>query len=927
MTRWFRFLFLGCLLLAWSPFTLQGGKQVSEKRVPVHFTFHPQKPAHSVSVVGDFNDWKPDATPMVCPDSSGMWHADLELPYGVYEYRFLVDGKKWVRDPNNLLYGGKNSNSLLIVNNPDAPSAQIVSPLPGQKIRRFPIKIQAVFQPGASGTACSEIKSILQIDRNTFVPVLVQDSLITAFVDSLPEGFHQWTLFAFDRVGRAARPVWGAFIVNRFNQPPVANSGPLIFGFARKPLALNAGCSYDPDLDPIRSIDWQFDGRDRTPQVKTGAFPVIRFDSTGTYPVQLSAADSLTRSKLDSNTIRVFETQDYPTKFLVSAAELGVPKDSLKNIALVGEFNNWDPKGFALTDSDSDGVWQASVMLPPGEYEYKFVINGEKWVPDPMNPRKIPDGWQGFNSLRTVQRPPIPVIQWQVKVAGDSIYLDASGSYDPMGDSLSIQWLPDRLNPAPLTIPQKWVTRFPVPPRDGVYWVHVIVTTPRRTPRPQTVLIKKLGTQTTVMNLEDSPAWAKNVVIYELYVRNFTKEGTLKGVRKNLSYLTSLGVNTIWLMPIFESPSDHGYNPSNFRKIRPEYGTLKDFRDLVEAVHKKHMKIVLDFVANHTSDQHPYFKCAYRNPKSVFRGWYIWHGPHVYDYYNDWDAFPNLNYKNPNVWHFMLENASFWAKQGVDGFRCDVAWGVPHSFWKAFRRVLKGINPEFLLLDEVLPRSPAYHDQEFDMSYDTDFYGNLLDVFRGRKPLSSLDEGYKKSLMNYPPQALSLHYLENHDMKRFLVQFGAAKTELASVLLFTFPGTPMLYSGEEQGEAVAFPRILKKDAFSPWFQFYQQLIGLRQKNLAFREGTYQRIQNDVQEKIFSFLRFQGDQEFLIALNFSKKPVATTLLLEKSRYPDLDNTNATWKQVLPNTEEKWPFTATPKLKLDGFGYKVLELVRK
>jgi glycosidase len=164
-------------------------------------------------------------------------------------------------------------------------------------------------------------------------------------------------------------------------------------------------------------------------------------------------------------------------------------------------------------------------------------------------------------------------------------------------------------------------------------------------------------------------------------------------------------------------------------------------------------------------------------------------------------------------------------------------------------------------------------------------------------------------------------------MKRFLVQFGAAKTELASVLLFTFPGTPMLYSGEEQGEAVAFPRILKKDAFSPWFQFYQQLIGLRQKNLAFREGTYQRIQNDVQEKIFSFLRFQGDQEFLIALNFSKKPVATTLLLEKSRYPDLDNTNATWKQVLPKTEEKWPFTATPKLKLDGFGYKVLELVRK
>jgi len=106
MSSWRRLFFLGVLIFSWNPFVLGGRPQASTKRVLVQFTFHPQKSVRSVAVVGDFNDWKPDATPMEGPDSKGVWRTRLRLPYGVYEYRFLVNGNQWLRDPENLLYGG-----------------------------------------------------------------------------------------------------------------------------------------------------------------------------------------------------------------------------------------------------------------------------------------------------------------------------------------------------------------------------------------------------------------------------------------------------------------------------------------------------------------------------------------------------------------------------------------------------------------------------------------------------------------------------------------------------------------------------------------------------------------------------------------------------------------------------------------------------
>ncbi len=914
----------GAMIFVLTFSTAQGQVQIPNG-VPVVFKYKPAHPVQSVVVAGSFNRWSKTANPLMLSKNDSTWETRMRLPFGIYQYRFLIDGKRWVRDPENKNYGGKNSNSLLIVRNPLDPEIRLLSPKPGAELRTFPIVIRAIFDSGSSGAWCNPKKSFVLFDGSSRYAVSFADSILSCRIDTLAEGFHQFKLFATDVNGRSARPVWSGFVMNRFNQPPVAGSGPTCVGFVNQPAPFQAGFSFDPDLDPLETVSWEITGPDsERVSISKKIFPNYRFPRADIFCVDLQVSDSLAKSKSDSNQAFIFKTREYPTRFMISTLALHLPKDSVKSISLVGEFNNWQAKKNLLVDPDSNGIYETDINLPPGEYEYKFVINGKKWIPDPMNPRQIPDGWNGFNSLRTVQKPPLPEIVWRASVRGDSVLLDASDSYDPMGRPLKIFWIPDRHNPEKLVFSQTLKTGFQEPAKNGTYFVDLVLSADGRMAKPQTMLFKKSETETRLLNFQDSPAWGRNAVIYELYVRNFSKSGDLQGVQKNLKYLTRLGINTIWLMPIFESPTDHGYNPTNFRKVRADYGSLQDLRNLIREAHKRHIRVMLDFIANHTSDQHPYFKTAYRNENSIFRNWFLWKGRYSYEYYNDWDAFSNLNYGNPNVWHFMLQNALFWQKFGVDGYRCDVAWGVPHKFWKAFRRTLKSRNPDFLLLNEVLPRSPAYHDEEFDMSYDTDFYGNLLDVLNKKKPLLAIDEGFKKTNMNYPPGTLSLRYLENHDVKRFLLQFGAKRTQLAAVLLFTIPGTPLIFYGQEFGTREQFPVFKKFDEFSPWFRFYQKLVHLRIKNAAFTRGAMDRIQTDLSDKVYAYLRQKNQTQFLVVLNFDSSPQKTTLLFGKEQLLNPQPEQAEWERVFPRNSLKLPYGSTATVNLKGYGFAVFKL---
>ena len=196
---------------------------------------------------------------------------------------------------------------------------------------------------------------------------------------------------------------------------------------------------------------------------------------------------------------------------------------------------------------------------------------------------------------------------------------------------------------------------------------------------------------------ESTPVnWWSNDVFYEIFVRSFNDSngdgiGDFNGITQKLDYLQELGVTAIWLMPIFPSPSYHGYDVTDYYDVNPQYGTMDDFKTLVEEAHKRDIRIIIDLVINHTSDKHPWFKEAKKDPNSPYRDWYIWSktdpkylgpwGERVWHsstsgfYYGIFEAFmPDLNYKNPAVTDEMKKVASFWLKDiGVDGFRLDAA--------------------------------------------------------------------------------------------------------------------------------------------------------------------------------------------------------------------------------------------------------------
>ena len=842
----------------------------------VTFRYLAPKGTKSVQLAGNFNDWSSSATPMT--KTNGFWEARLQLDIGQYEYRFLVDGKHWMRDPLNPEFGGPHSNSLLHVKPAEQPGISSVYPAPGSVVHQSDFTVSAKFEPGASDADIDLTKSRLSLDEKRFPLEITQmPHHVSAFVRNIPEGIHSLNIELVDAAGYATEKVTHIFVVNAQNLPPVAHAGFTQIVAVNQKFLLNGGLSFDPDLDPIRHFNWKCAGVPGVCGVDSlldSPFPEISLPVEGCYHFSLQVSAGGLKSQTDTVSVYAFNRQSKLTEFSFHEKNFPVP---VVNVNLAGEFNRWQPTQTALLKI-SDSLWQIQLPLENGEYEYKFVVNESNWIPDPVNPFRVADGWQGVNSVKSVRFPEIPLASVEIGSDGN---LQLKSVSEKDANHFSLKWISERDGSFKFTTETGKFQILPKVLPPGQFLFQIIQRSSTDFSVPQNYFLDSNADSLSLVNWSASPDWCRDAIIYEIFVRKFTEIGNLEGVRQKLDYLHDLGINCIWLMPVFESPTDHGYGPTHFFQIEKDYGTLEDFRKLVQEAHQKGIRVVLDFIANHTSDQHPYFRAALQNSKSIFRNWYIWRddtlradGP-IYEYYNDWDTLPNLNFENPQVWKFMLAVARFWLSEGVDGFRCDVAWGVPHLFWKTFRHEVKQINSHCLLLNEVLPRSPAYHREEFDMSYDTDFYGNLLDVLKGKKDVAALDYGLCKTFQNYPPIAQNLRYLENHDMDRFIDQFGPSRTRLAAALLFTYPGTPLLLYGQEIG-------LTEKTGNMRWageppelMHFYRMLIQLRRAHPALRSDEIFRIPVENPQLYAYWRRVPGDN-LLILLNFSDEFVSTIL---------------------------------------------------
>lgn len=332
--------------------------------------------------------------------------------------------------------------------------------------------------------------------------------------------------------------------------------------------------------------------------------------------------------------------------------------------------------------------------------------------------------------------------------------------------------------------------------------------------------------------------WWNDAVFYEIFVRSFRDSdgdgiGDFNGITEKLDYLQALGIRGIWLMPIHPSPSYHGYDVTDYYRVNPDYGTLEDFQRLLEEAHKRGIKIIIDFVMNHTSARHPWFQQAL-TPGSPYHEWYIWSdtdpgtpGPWgakawhrasngQYYYAIFWDQMPDLNYQNPAVREEMKKITSFWLEQvGVDGFRLDaVRYLVEgdqladskanHAFLEEWGQYYRSLAPHAFTVGEAWTdnanvKKYTNTNRELDSAFNFDLSAAMLKLNEGN--VSTLRFVLQTTLRDFPEQD-NANFITNHDMPRIMNQLGADKEQrakLAAGILLTAPGIPFVYYGEEIG--------------------------------------------------------------------------------------------------------------------------------
>ena len=332
------------------------------------------------------------------------------------------------------------------------------------------------------------------------------------------------------------------------------------------------------------------------------------------------------------------------------------------------------------------------------------------------------------------------------------------------------------------------------------------LTFPTATPDPRPII--------------ETPSWVNDAVFYQIFPRSFYDSngdamGDLQGVAHQLDYVQSLGATAIWLTPHYPSTTYHGYDVVDYQAVNPQFGTLEDFKAVIAEAHKRNLKIVIDFVANHSSNAHPYFKDAYGNPKSKYTSWYHFSdsGNTQYKSFFGVAELPEWNHENPDVNQYLIDSALFWLDLKVDGLRCDYALGVEREFWAQLRKSVKAKHPDALILGEVWDGNPIklkqYYEYGFDALFDFPWYlafagnpdANGDGLLNGALDPRLIYSNYLVQSMIYPRGAQVVRFGSNHDTNRIAsdVEGDPARMRLAAAAVLLAPGTPIIYYGEELG--------------------------------------------------------------------------------------------------------------------------------
>ena len=391
-----------------------------------------------------------------------------------------------------------------------------------------------------------------------------------------------------------------------------------------------------------------------------------------------------------------------------------------------------------------------------------------------------------------------------------------------------------------------------------------------------------------------TPDWVKNAVIYQANIRQFSKKGTFNAFSEDLERIAALGVDMIWFMPIYplcetnkkthpeattENLGSH-YAVYDFFSVNPRYGTPEDFRNVVKKIHDLGMKVVLDFVPNHTGWdsrwmlRHP--EWFYRNTEGVIQSPVKEENGESWG----WDDVAHLDYSNKRLRENVIQAHEFWMNEfNVDGFREDVAGEIPTSFWQELRTRLEKIRPVYMLSEDETKGS-----DHFKVCFDTNYAWQasivLKEIAKGEKPASALYDWTEEVKKRFGTRGFQLNYTQNHDENTWngteneLFGEGA---DCYTALTFVMEGMGLIYNGQEAGLDKRL-WFFNKDEID-WSDFsrsafFKTLTDLKHRNQALWNGQHggelKRLTNNADDKVYAFYRSKGDNRFVGIFNLSDK---------------------------------------------------------
>jgi len=382
--------------------------------------------------------------------------------------------------------------------------------------------------------------------------------------------------------------------------------------------------------------------------------------------------------------------------------------------------------------------------------------------------------------------------------------------------------------------------------------------------------------------------WIKNNVVYEVNTRQFNNGGTFKSFMPEIPRIKALGVDVLWFMPVYpigqlnrKGGLGSYYSIKNYHEINPEFGTMDDFKATVNAAHAQGMKVILDWVGNHTAWDHPWV--------TEHPDWYVHDSTGKIVTPWDWTDVAQLNFKNPELRKAMIAEMQFWVKEcNIDGFRCDVAFLVPRSFWEEARIALEKDKPLFMLAEmennkDIDPNPPGYMEKAFDAYYGWTLHSASADCAKGKITGREFVNKFTEARALFPAKAMMLSFLSNHDENTWngtIEEKYADKWQVFSVLNYTLQNSlPLIYNGEEANNT---KRLLffEKDPITSWsdtsrYAWYRTMNRLKHTHPALQNGAWGAKEEVLKvtggdENIYAFRRTGEGQTVTVIVNLSSK---------------------------------------------------------